>query len=465
MADRHPHHRPLFHLAPPRGYLNDPNGPIELGGLLHLYFQSRSLADLAVPVEWGHATTTDLVHWTLRRPAMSPLPGGLDSEGCWSGNSVVDGGRVRAYYSGHVHGRALEHIVTALGDENGANFGSPVRLLDDPDEAEGVRMFRDPFVWTDADGWHMAIGAAIGRGLAAIRHYRSRDGLDWSYEGHLAELERTLSEDSSRPIDTGEGWECPQIVRIDGREVAVVCSWSPSDGPDAVLAFPLDGAPRPRRVDDGDDFYAPSVLRESSYGPLLFGWIMEGRDPAWWQQEGWSGAIALPRRVWLAPDSAGDERLCTEPHPALVDLRVGEACPADGAALAAQSELVVPSGVAGRVRLRFAADEWVDIELDPLRGTVTIDTDHASTDARARGGRVVAFDAFDEASDRAALRVFLDGSVLEAFTSAGRSLTTRAYPLSGSGWTVEAPHGVTLWNLARTVITEEEAMLAMERAL
>ena len=64
MADRYPHHRPLFHLAPPRGYLNDPNGPIELGGLLHLYFQSRSLADLAVPVEWGHATTTDLVPYS-----------------------------------------------------------------------------------------------------------------------------------------------------------------------------------------------------------------------------------------------------------------------------------------------------------------------------------------------------------------------------------------------------------------
>ncbi|GAB3794146.1 glycoside hydrolase family 32 protein [Humibacter antri] len=456
MADRHPHHRPKFHISPPRGYLNDPNGPIELGDMLHLYFQSRSLADLAVPVEWGHATTDDLVHWTLHRPAMSPLPGGLDSEGCWSGNSAVDGGRVRAYYSGHVQGRPLEHIVTALSDENGTNFGPPTRLLEDPETAEGIRMFRDPFVWTGSDGWHMAVGSVADGGPAAIRHYRSQDGLDWSYDGHLAELQRTLIEDNGRFIDTGEGWECPQVVCVDGREVAVVCSWSFSDGPDGVLAFLLDGTPEPRRVDDGHDFYAPSVLRESSYGPLLFGWIMEGRDSAWWHQEGWSGAVALPRNVWLAPDATGVDRLCTEPHPALVELRVGESRAADGAVLAAQAELVVPASVTGRIRLRFGADEWVDIDLDAQWGTVAIDTDHASDDVRARGGRAVASDAFDETSARPALRIFLDGSVIEAFTSAGRSLTTRAYPLSGSDWTVEAPEGVLVWDLVASVATEAE---------
>ena len=307
MAAQYPHHRPKFHISPPRGYLNDPNGPIELDGVFHLYYQSRSHTDLAVPVEWGHVTTTDLVNWKLHRPAMSPLPGGYDSDGCWSGNTVVEGGRVRAYYSGHDGDRPLEHIVTALSDETGTNFGPPALLLDDPDPAEGIRMLRDPFVWADADGWHMAVGSDASGGMAAIRHYRSGDGFDWRYDGHLTELQRTVVDG----VDTGEGWECPQIVRVDGREVAVVCSWSFAEGPGPVLAFPLDGTPEPRRVDDGHDFYAPSVLRESSHGPLLFGWIMEGRDSTWWHQEGWSGAIALPRHVWLAPDSAGVARLCT----------------------------------------------------------------------------------------------------------------------------------------------------------
>lgn len=446
MTDQHPHHRPKFHISPPRGYLNDPNGPIELGDVLHLYYQSRPFPDVAVPVEWGHATTTDLVRWIVHRPAMAPVPGGLDSEGCWSGNTVREGSRVRAYYSGHVAGRALEHIVTALSDEAGTNFGTPTLLLDDPEPAEGIRMLRDPFVWTDGVGWHMAVGSIADCGLAAIRHYRSDDGLDWHYEGHLAELRRTELDG----IDTGEGWECPQVMRVDGREVALVCSWSFDDGPAPVLAFPLDRTPHPQRVDDGDSFYAPSVLRDSRYGPLLFGWVMERRDPSWWRDEGWSGAISLPRSTWLQTDDAGVDRLCTEPHPAVSELRIGEVRAADGASLAPQSEIVVPTA-SGNVRLQFGPDEWVDISLDPIRNTVTVDTDHASSDARAHGGTAFANHAFDPDSGRPALRAILDGSVLEVFTSAGRALTTRAYPVSGYGWTISAPPDAQMWELENTV--------------
>ncbi|MCL2514969.1 MAG: glycoside hydrolase family 32 protein [Microbacteriaceae bacterium] len=460
MADNHPHHRPKFHISPPRGYLNDPNGPIEVGGLLHLYFQSRSLAEMTVPVEWGHATTPDLVHWTLHRPAMSPLPGGLDSEGCWSGNTVADGDRVRAYYSGHVAGRPLEHILTTVSDAEGNAFGSPRLLLDDPGADEGVRMFRDPFVWTDTDGRHMAVGTAVEGGLAAIRHYRSDDGLSWRYAGHLAELERThLS-----GVDSGEGWECPQIIRVDSTEVAVVCAWSFQAGPASVVAFPVGEPHRLHPVDDGHDFYAPSVLREGSYGPLLFGWIREGRDEAWWQEEGWSGAISLPRRAWLATDRGGAMRLGTEPHPAVSTLRASSALPADGAALPAQAEIVVPVAC-GRVRLRFGEEEWVDIELDGDADTVSIDTDHASVDPRARGGRAVAAAAFDEGSSRPVARIFLDGSVLEVFTSSGRALTTRVYPRSGAGWSVEAPRDALIWELSAAVSTETAASEMDARAL
>lgn len=449
MAAQFPHHRPQFHLSPPRGYLNDPNGPIELGDVFHLYFQSRPMADLAVPVEWGHATTRDLVRWTLHRPAMSPLPGGPDSEGSWSGNTVVEDGRVRAFYSGHVDGRDLEYIVTAVGDENGSNFGCPTVLLGDPSPEEGVRMLRDPFVWTDADGWHMVVGSATEDKVAAIRHYVSSDGANWRYAGHLAELQRS----SVDGIDTGEGWECPQIMRIGDREFALVCSWSFGGGPARVLAFSLDGEVRPVVVDEGHDFYAPSVLRQSSYGPLLFGWIMEGRDRTWWQEEGWSGVISLPRRVWVTANERGVERLGSEPHPALLELREGEPRVADGATVCNRFEIVVPGATTGRVRVRFGADEWVDIELDAVTGAVTVDTDHASTDVRARGGRVSASDAFDRGSDRPALRVLFDGSVIEAFTSGGRALTTRAYPLNGSGWCVEAPEGAQVWDLATAVRT------------
>ena len=45
-------------------------------------------------------------------------------------------------------------------------------------------------------------------------------------------------------------------------------------------------------------------------------------------------------------------------------------------------------------------------------------------------------------------RIFLDGSVLEVFTSSGRVLSTRVYPTTPPPWRVEAPSNARHWPLA-----------------
>lgn len=449
----HDHHLPQFHVRLPRGYLNDPNGPVELGGTTHLYFQSRSHADLAVPVEWGHATTKDLVRWTLHRPAMSPVPGGLDSGGCWSGNTVVDGDRVRAYYSGKGDDSPYQSVLTAVSDENGTNFSRPVQVVEDPAPEEGVTMFRDPFVWRDASRWHMVVGAALSDDTAAMRLYGSADGTDWEYVGELSRLRRTLVDG----VDTGEGWECPQLITADGREVAIVSSWSHAGGPGVVLAFPVDSNPAPRRVDDGHNFYAASVMRDGSFEQVLFGWITEGRPAEAWQEAGWAGAISLPRRVWLDGDA-----LRTAPHPAVDTLRDGSSRPADGAMIGAQTELVVPTtGASGTIRLRFGADEWLEIALELVAETLSLQRSRASTESGVEIDKATVAQAFDDRSEWAA-RVFVDGSVVEVFTSAGRSITTRVYPTSPPPWRLQAPEGTVVWDIAPSIATVTDTTMQPE---
>jgi beta-fructofuranosidase len=87
----------------------------------------------------------------------------------------------------------------------------------------------------------------------------------------------------------------------------------------------------------------------------------------------------------------------------------------------------------------------VDLSAD----TLTIDRTHASLDDHAHGGRMQATDAFDPASGAPAARIFLDGSVLEVFTSAGRVLSTRVYPTTPPAWRIEAPAGAQYWPLAK----------------
>ncbi|WUJ75468.1 glycoside hydrolase family 32 protein [Kribbella soli] len=422
------HLRPAYHVRPPSGYLNDPNGPIELGSDVHLFFQSRPTLDLQAPVEWGHATSPDYVRWTLHRPAMAPQPGGPDSDGCWSGNTVLDDGRIRAFYSGRVDSSPYQSVLTAVSDDGGASFGPAHQVV--PDPAEAV-MFRDPFVWKEKGTWWMVVGAGyVDRG-ASLALYRSPDLSEWTAVDPLAELPRTRAGGE----DTGSAWECPQVLTIDGRRIAVVASWSPEGGPGEVLSFDVDVPPAPQRVDHGTNFYAASAMRESRFGPLLFGWLPEGRDRPGWN-DGWAGVISLPRVVWLGADSS----LRSAPVPTMDTLRT------DSPGSTAQLEIVVPDA-SGRVVVHFSDEEYLTFELDA--DTFAIDRSHASVAPYAHGGRMEVADAFDPASDRPAARIFLDGSVVEAFTSAGRVLSTRVYPTAPPPWRIEAPANTQCWGLAR----------------
>ncbi|MDP4332449.1 glycoside hydrolase family 32 protein [Curtobacterium sp. A7_M15] len=438
------HHLPQFHVRLPRGYVNDPNGPIDIGGQAHLYFQSRPRVDLEIPVEWGHATSDDLVHWTLHRPAIVPVPGGADSGGAWSGNTVLHNGTVRAYYSGKVDHSPFQSVLLAESTDGGITFGAPVQVVADPSADEAITMFRDPFVWQTDDGWSMAVGAAAKNQTASIRHYRSVDGISWTHAGDLVSMTR----DTVNGIDTGEGWECPQILTVDGTDIAIVASWSHAAGPGDVVAIPLAGSPSPFKVDDGQHFYAASVMRASSWGPVLFGWVTEGRTEQWTEQAGWSGAISLPRRAWIT-----NGRLGTEPHPAIDALRAGSSHAANGARIGAQAEIVLPVAVSGCIRLRFSDAEYLDITVDVDADTLTVDRAHASTDHRADPSPAVIHAPFDRTADRPAVRVLLDGSVLELFTSAGRSITTRVYPTQAPPWSVEGPKQALAWDLKPGVTT------------
>jgi beta-fructofuranosidase len=432
------HHRPRYHVRPPRGYLNDPNGPVVLGDVAHLYFQSRPTVDRLVPVEWGHLTSTDFMTWRLHRPAMAPVPDGPDRDGCYSGNTVDDDGRVRAFYSGFREESPYQSVLTAVSDDGGYSFGPPVQVVPDPAPDENVIMFRDPFVWRVEDGWRMAVGAGYGDGRSAIRLYASADLLEWASLGDLGSLARQHGEGP----ETGEAWECPQILQLAGRTVAIVGTWSRATGPNAVLSFVVGEPTRLAVVDHGTNFYAASALRDSRFGPLLFGWVTEGREEARWAQAGWAGALSLPRHVWLG----ADDTVRSAPIPSVTGLRVGSAAPAAGAVVGAQCEIVVPTAPAS-LRLCFGATEHLDVVLESDANTLTVDRTAASTDPAAHGGSATARDAFDNSTGRPAARIFVDGSMVEVFTSGGQVLTTRVYPVTPPPWRIEAPEGTEVWRL------------------
>lgn len=445
----HDHHLPRYHPRPPLGYLNDPNGPILLNDTLHLYFQSRPIADVSVPVQWGHLTSTDFVTWQLHRPAISPIPDGPDRDGCYSGNTVLDGGRIRAFYSGYLTDSPYQSVLTAVSDDGGYSFGPAERVVPDPAPVEECTMFRDPFVWKTDQGWRMVVGSGYADGRSAVRLYQSDDLRAWE---RLEDLASLPMQDGDGP-EVGEAWECPQVLDLDGTSVAVVGTWTEAKGVNSVLSLLVGEPTQLSRVDHGTNYYAASALRDSPVGPVLFGWITEGRSPSRWRAAGWAGALSLPRQVWLARDNT----VRSAPVPAVNELRVGTGAPADGSDIGAQCEIVVPSPT-GQVRLHFGQGQHFDVSCDNDTNWVTVDRSRAGADVDAHGGSVAtifANDAFDDTTDRPALRVFLDGSTVEVFTSAGRVLTTRVYPDSPPPWRIEASPGSKVWPLGTKAPTSE----------
>ena len=61
-----------FHMMPPTGWMNDPNGLCEFQGVNHIYFQyTPFLAGWGTKL-WGHYTTKDWIHYKEEEPFLYP---------------------------------------------------------------------------------------------------------------------------------------------------------------------------------------------------------------------------------------------------------------------------------------------------------------------------------------------------------------------------------------------------------
>src|SRR5215212_10152948 len=83
------HHRPKYHFLPRANWMNDPNGPIYWKGRYHMFYQHNPRGAFWGSMHWGHAVSTDMIHWRHLPIALAPTPGGPDKDGVWSG-CVVD---------------------------------------------------------------------------------------------------------------------------------------------------------------------------------------------------------------------------------------------------------------------------------------------------------------------------------------------------------------------------------------
>ena len=95
-----PEQRPVFHLSPRCGWMNDPNGFGIYGGKYHMFYQYYPYASHWDSMHWGHAVSSDLLHWEYLPCALAPDME-YDREGCFSGSAFpLPDGRHLLMYTG-----------------------------------------------------------------------------------------------------------------------------------------------------------------------------------------------------------------------------------------------------------------------------------------------------------------------------------------------------------------------------
>ena len=241
-------YRPYAHFTAKRGWLNDPNGLVYYHGCYHMFYQHNPVDCKWGNMHWGHAVSSDLIHWQEKEIAFYP-----DEDGTvFSGSAIVDWKNVTGL-------KQNEHEVilifyTCAGDTSEASKGKPftqnlaysidggntfIKYKKNPVIAHLVAENRDPKViyYEPDDSYIMAIYLEEHEYVL----YKSQNMLDWKPIQHIS-----LPEDG----------ECPDFFPLAADNNADNIKWVLIGASDRYLTGSFDG----------EQFTVESDLMRLNYG-------------------------------------------------------------------------------------------------------------------------------------------------------------------------------------------------------
>ena len=436
--------RPLFHLTPRCGWMNDPNGFSIYKGKYHLFYQYNPYETVWGPMHWGHAESDDFIDWKYLPVFMAPETD-YDKDGCFSGSAIeTEDGKHLILYTGVLkkqdeNGNFYDVQTQCVAVGDGKDYEkyemNPVITGDKLPEGAGKIDFRDPKIWKENGKYYLVAGNKTVDGDGQILQYSSDDGFNWEYD-------KTLIKNNGR---FGVMWECPDFFVLDGKRVLLT---SPQDmlpegfefhngnGTLCIIGSLNDEGDfceeNCQAVDYGIDFYAPQTIQTKDGRQVMIGWLQN------WDTLGikrddfpWFGQMSLPREI-----SIKNGRLIQKPIREIENY-YGKRVSRQNVAV---TDCCALSGIEGRCidmtvnarptgmelsyrkfEIRFADNgkEYSTIEFDPVESIVKIDRKHSGN------RRAIVHQRRCKVADnkgKITLRVILDRYSMELFINDGEQV-------------------------------------------
>lgn len=417
-----------FHLMPPSGWMNDPNGLCWYQGEYHVFYQYSPLDAHRGQIFWGHWSSPDMLSWTQHPVFLYPTDA-WDKNGVYSGSGLAEKDGLYLYYTGNVkHPGNYDYIYEGRGHNvglaitrDGVTADSNRCILENKDYPQNLSCHvRDPKVWKQGGAYYMVLGARTRQDVGEILVFTSEDKLHWK---HLNTIQT--------PQPFGFMWECPDLFCVDGQWIVMTspqgiahekyryqnvysCGYFPLYG-DFRSAYTLGDY---QELDAGFDFYAPQTFEAPDGRRILLGWMgMPDADytnpTADWS--GWQHGMSVPRELhW------NGERLTAQPIKELQQLRT------DSKRQTLRGTATVETGAIAELRIRNTGEHLriaigSSAVIEWSQGLLSLTLSEQAGYGRNK--------RYIQTQKLETLHLLMDTSSLELFVNGGeQTMTTRFYP-------------------------------------
>ncbi len=304
------YYRLKYHIMPPVGLLNDPNGFIHINGEYHLFYQFNPFDTKHASKHWAHVKSKDLINWEDMNIALTPS-NWYESHGCYSGSAVDCEGILTIIYTGNVKDKLgnRETYQCLAYSKDGINFEKYENNPVINNQPEGyTRHFRDPKVWKNGDFWYAVIGAQTIKKEGRVLLFKSENLKKWEIVGEVT------GSNMNGLGYFGYMWECPDLFNLNYKDVLITCPQGLEAKGDLYNNIYESGYfvgklnydtgkmehGKFTELDRGFEFYAPQTTVDDKGRRILIGWMgLPERDEHPTVEHGWIHTMTIPRVLEL----------------------------------------------------------------------------------------------------------------------------------------------------------------------